>query len=42
MAPALYLIAAAVISLRAVLTLRETAGLPLPQTSDARLAAAIQ
>ena len=42
MAPAFYLIAAAVISLCAVLTLRETAGAPLPQTSDARLASAIQ
>lgn len=42
MAPAYYLIAAAVISLCAVLTLRETAGVPLPQTSDAGLASAIQ
>jgi MHS family proline/betaine transporter-like MFS transporter len=42
MAPAYYLIVAAVISLCTVLTLRETARQPLPQTIDARLAAAIQ
>ena len=41
-APAIYLIAAAVISLGTVLTFRETAGRPLPQTSDRRLATAIQ
>ena len=36
-APAMYLIVAAVISLGTVLTLRETAARPLPQTSDGRV-----
>jgi MHS family proline/betaine transporter-like MFS transporter len=42
MAPAVYLIVAAAVSLVAVLTLRETAGRPLPQTADTPVAAAIQ
>jgi MFS transporter, MHS family, proline/betaine transporter len=41
-APAIYLVVAAVISLCTVLTLRETAAKPLPQTSDRGLATAIQ
>ena len=41
-APAVYLIVAAVISLATVLTLKETAARPLPQTSGQRLAAALQ
>jgi MHS family proline/betaine transporter-like MFS transporter len=41
-APAIYLIVAAVISLCTVLTLKETAARPLPQTSDRGLATAIQ
>jgi MHS family proline/betaine transporter-like MFS transporter len=42
MAPACYLIVAAVISVATVLTLRETAGRPLAQTHEDRFAAAIQ
>jgi len=42
MAPALYLIVAAVISLCTVLTIKETAGRPLRMTSDASVSAAIQ
>ncbi|AMO63763.1 arabinose efflux permease family protein [Mycolicibacterium phlei] len=42
LAPSWYLIAAAVISLATVLTLRESAGRPLAQTTDRRQAAAIQ
>ncbi len=42
MAPAFYLIVAAVISLGAIVTLKETARRPLAQTSPAPLAAAIQ
>lgn len=42
LAPAWYLIVAAVVSLGAVLTLRESAGRPLAQTQDERQAAAIQ
>jgi MHS family proline/betaine transporter-like MFS transporter len=42
LAPAFYLIVAAVISLATILTLRETAGRPLPQTNDGQLASAIQ
>ena len=41
-APAVYLIVAAVISLATVLTLKETAARPLPQTSGQRVAAALQ
>jgi MHS family proline/betaine transporter-like MFS transporter len=41
-APAIYLIVAAVISLCTVLTLKETAAKPLPQTSDRGLETAIQ
>jgi MHS family proline/betaine transporter-like MFS transporter len=41
-APAIYLGVAAVISLGTVLTLRETAARPLPQTSDSRLATALE
>ena len=41
-APAVYLIVAAVISLATVLTLKETAARPLPQTSSQRVAAALQ
>ena len=41
-APAFYLIVAAVISFCTVLTLRETAAKPLPQTSDRGLETAIQ
>jgi MHS family proline/betaine transporter-like MFS transporter len=42
LAPAVYLIVAAVVSLVAVLTIRETAARPLPQTGDERIPAAIQ
>ena len=42
LAPAWYLIVAAVVSLGVVLTLRESAGRPLAQTGDDRAAAAIQ
>jgi MHS family proline/betaine transporter-like MFS transporter len=42
LAPAIYLIGAAVVSLATVLTLRETAARPLPQTSEQQEAAAIQ
>jgi MFS transporter, MHS family, proline/betaine transporter len=41
-APAVYLIFAAVISLATVLTLKETAARPLPQTSGQQVAAALQ
>jgi MFS transporter, MHS family, proline/betaine transporter len=41
-APAVYLVVAAVISLAIVLTLKETAARPLPQTSGQRVAAALQ
>jgi MHS family proline/betaine transporter-like MFS transporter len=41
-APAFYLIVAAVISLCTVLTLRETAARPLAQTSDQQVASALQ
>jgi MFS transporter, MHS family, proline/betaine transporter len=41
-APAVYLIVAAVISLATVLTLKETAARPLPQTSGQRVAPALQ
>ncbi|MGE2690465.1 MFS transporter [Mycolicibacterium pulveris] len=40
-APAFYLIAAAVISLAVVLTMRETAARPLPQTTDQRMPAIV-
>lgn len=42
MAPAFYLIVAAAVSLTTIVTLRETAAKPLPQTNDAPVAAAIQ
>ena len=42
LAPAWYLIAAAVVSLGTVITLRESAGRPLAQTGDERQVAAIQ
>ncbi len=42
LAPAVYLIGAAIVSLATVLTLRETAARPLPQTSEQQEAAAIQ
>ncbi len=42
LAPAWYLIVAAVVSLATVLTLRESAGRPLAQTSDHRAAPAMQ
>jgi MFS transporter, MHS family, proline/betaine transporter len=42
LAPAWYLIVAAVVSLGAVLTIRESAGRPLAQTSVQRVSAAIQ
>ena len=42
LAPAWYLILAAVISLATVVTLRESAGRPLAQTRDEQVAAAIQ
>ena len=40
--PPVYLIGAAIVSLATVLTLRETAARPLPQTSEQQEAAAIQ